>query len=74
MYDMTGNVWEWNNDLFTEDTLLTSSTPLTGPTTGEKRQARHSGFMNNNTLTYRNSGSSPTARNNDLGFRVVRTK
>lgn len=74
MYDMTGNVWEWNNDLFTKDTALTSSTPLTGPTTGSSRQARHSGFMNNNTLTYRNSGSSPTARNNDLGFRVVRTK
>lgn len=70
MYDMTGNVWEWNNDWYKESL---SGVALTGPTSGSKRQARHSGYLHNNDLTYRDSASDPTSRFGDLGFRVVRT-
>jgi formylglycine-generating enzyme required for sulfatase activity len=70
MYDMTGNVWEWNNDWYVADL---TGVGLTGPTSGTARQARHSGFGQNNTLTYRDSASTPNTHNGDLGFRVVRT-
>ena len=69
MYDMTGNVWEWNNDWYAASL---SGVGLTGPTSGTKRQARHSGYNHNNDLTYRDSASDPISRFGDLGFRVVR--
>ena len=73
MADMTGNVWEWTNDWHID--TLTTSIGLTGPSTGSNRQARNSGYRQStgNTLEYRNEGSLPTSRFDDLGFRVVRT-
>ena len=80
MYDMSGNVWEWTNDLHTNKTsapyvlesTLSSGAPANA--TNGNRVLRGGGYkyaVEQSTVSNRISNP-PDSRINDLGFRVVR--
>jgi len=74
MYDMSGNVWEWCNDLYGSYSAGNATDPA-GPSSGSYR-VLHGGFWNNTSSNCRSSYrgyAGPDYRVNSFGFRVART-
>lgn len=81
LYDMSGNVWEWNWDLYSQLSPASENYPITGTVTdyrgadsGTTRCIRGGGFDTNasySTLANRHKFT-PFSQWNYFGFRVVR--
>ena len=73
---MSGNVWEWVNDLYSATYYASSpSTNPPGPASGTLRVLR-GGSWTNGTNGLRSSlrnASTPGSPGSDIGFRVART-
>ena len=75
LYDMLGSVWEWTGDWYGDYPSGTVTDPR-GPSTGSNRVAR-GGCWRTGARYGRSANrgnSSPGARGNDIGFRLVRTE
>lgn len=75
LYDMHGNVGEWVNDRFDRSAVLTDETDPLGPSTGNLRTLRNSGYYDTTRFVrsgYRD-GFLPTSRVEGIGFRIART-
>jgi formylglycine-generating enzyme required for sulfatase activity len=76
IYDMTGNVWEWVQDLY--DSNYYNNSPRNNPTganSGVSHVLRGGSWLNldRDTRAYRRLGRNPGYRRDTLGFRLVRT-
>ena len=75
LYDMSGNVYEWCWDRKNDDNI-SSSTPATGPSSGDIRRVRSACYLefdhSSCEVSYR-SHFYPNFRDSEHGFRVVRT-
>ena len=73
LYDTHGNVWEWCLDWHAS--ALTGGTDPKGADSGSRRVGRGGGWNHaaSNCRSARRDYSAPSARFNDLGFRLVRT-
>ena len=71
LYDMSGNVWEWCWDRWTD--TITTSTPSTGAASGSSRVARGGGWSSSASYcsVFSRYYGDPGDRGNILGFRVV---
>ena len=73
--DMAGNVWEWTGDWMGDYAATPSANP-SGPATGVFRVDRGGGwssFQPGAFTTAHRDALRPEYRNNDLGFRCVRS-
>ncbi|MGP1532135.1 MAG: formylglycine-generating enzyme family protein [Treponema sp.] len=72
LYDMSGNVWEWNWDWHES---VTSTTPPAGPSSGSERCDRGGawGFPAEDAKVARQGAVAPRHHEQDIGFRIVRS-
>ncbi len=73
LYDMAGNVFEWCQDYWGSYTSAAQTDPQ-GPTSGDGRVCRSSGYNRNNDTWLRCGGrtfDSPTTAANDTGLRLA---
>ena len=72
IYDMSGNVWEWCWDWYSN---VNSDTGASGASSGSKRVARGGTWIGSDyycNVAYRNPGTSQDLRSTAIGFRLVR--
>ncbi|MDD5930054.1 MAG: SUMF1/EgtB/PvdO family nonheme iron enzyme [Spirochaetales bacterium] len=81
LYDMSGNVWEWTNDLHSNAVDPGPWIPVDTPSSGSypdksnsKRVTKGGGWSGAvaQSPVYNRGSSAPNDRNQDMGFRVVR--
>ena len=73
LYDMHGNVWEWNWDWYGSYSTSDLNNPV-GPTSGTSRVIRGGGW-DNSAVDVRSASrnvSTPSSRSSFIGFRLVR--
>jgi formylglycine-generating enzyme len=73
LYDLSGNVWEWCQDVSTNDLSLIPGDGTSYEGSGEERRLRggcHSNWDLHCTVAWR-YGSAPDAHDGDIGFRIV---
>lgn len=72
-YDMTGNVWEWVADWYS-DNYYSKSSPQNppGPISGQSRVLRGGAWPRFDITTYHRSKFAPTYNTFDIGFRCAR--
>ncbi len=75
LYDISGNVWEWCQDWHDSYGAAAQTDPV-GPSSGKYRVLRGGGWDNAAQflrVAHRTYGG-PSARNGNIGFRLVRTR
>jgi formylglycine-generating enzyme required for sulfatase activity len=75
LYDMSGNVWEWVQDLYVADTSTLPATDPLNESSGSGRVVRGGGWGNGAQYlrSARRHYASPSDRRTGFGFRLVRT-
>jgi formylglycine-generating enzyme required for sulfatase activity len=72
-YDMTGNVWEWVADWYSDNYYSMSARKNpTGPITGQSRVMRGGSWPRFDVTTYHRNKFAPTYNTFDIGFRCAR--
>ncbi len=77
LYDMSGNVWEWTQDWYTDSYASITNDGSTNTTGEQKYRTLRGGSWDDSPVITRSAfrGSvTPNSRDNDVGFRILRTK